>query len=138
MANTFQVDVVSAEKDIYSGQVAMLIASAKMGEVGITPGHAPFISQIKPGEIRVKLENGEEESFFVSGGMLEVQPKLVTVLADTAIRAADIDEAAAVKAKELAEAAAKDASDAVDFAQAQKELAEAVAQLQLIRKFRKK
>src|SRR5512134_3127553 len=103
MAMTLHVDIVSAEAEIFSGTVTMVFAPAEMGEVGIAPRHAPLLTRLKPGEIRVQQADGSEQSFFVSGGMLEVQPHVVTVLADTAIRAHDLDEAAAIQAKERAE-----------------------------------
>ena len=138
MAATMQVDIVSAEAEIFSGEATMLIASAELGEVGIAPGHTPLITRIRPGEIRVQQpEGGEELDVYVSGGILEVQPYVVTVLADTALRAEDIDEAAAQKAKEEAEAALAGKSGEIDFSAVQQQLAEASAQLQLIKKIRK-
>lgn len=138
MAATMQVDIVSAEAEIFSGEATMLIASAELGEVGIAPGHTPLITRIRPGEIRVQQpEGGEELDIYVSGGILEVQPYVVTVLADTALRAEDIDEAAAQKAKEEAEAALAGKSGEIDFSAVQQQLAEASAQLQLIKKIRK-
>ena len=103
--STIRVDIVSAEEEIYSGDVAMVFAPAVMGEVGIAPRHAPLITKLKPGEVRVQTPEGEEQIYYVSGGLLEVQPHRVTVLADTAVRAADIDEAAAKDAMKKAEAA---------------------------------
>jgi len=108
MATTVQVDIVSAEIEIFSGPVEMVFAPAVMGEVGILPGHAPLLTHLKPGEVRVRKTDGEEECFYVSGGILEVQPHIVTVLSDTALRAKDIDEAAATEAKQRAEQALKD------------------------------
>ena len=105
MAMTIHVDIVSAEKEIFSGPAEMVFASAVMGEVGILPRHAPLLTQLRPGQVRIKTPSGEEEFFYVSGGMLEVQPHVVTVLADTAERAKDLDEAAAQQAKERAEQA---------------------------------
>jgi len=140
MAATFRVDIVSAEKEIFSGDAEMIVASAELGEVGIAPGHTPFITRIKPGEIRVKAAGEEEDlAIYVSGGILEVQPYVVTVLSDTALRAEDIDEAAAEAAKSEAEAAlaAGGKSGEVDYAAVQQQLAEASAQLQLIKKLRK-
>lgn len=140
MAATLRVEIVSAEKEIFNGEATMVIASAQMGEVGIAPGHTPFITRIKPGEIRV-LTAGEEEELdiYVSGGILEVQPHVVTVLADTALRVDDIDEAAAEKAKEEAEAAlAGGKPGEIDYGAIQAQLAEASAQLQLIKKLRGK
>ncbi|MCG8381601.1 MAG: F0F1 ATP synthase subunit epsilon [Gammaproteobacteria bacterium] len=137
MSMTMHVDVVSAEKQVYSGPVTMLVAPAEMGEVGIAPRHAPLVTRIKPGEIRVTLSSGEEQSFFVSGGILEVQKSVVTILADTAIRASDIDEAEAIAAKERAEEALREQKDSIDFTQVQRELAEAAARLSLIQKIKK-
>jgi F-type H+-transporting ATPase subunit epsilon len=139
MAMTIHVDIVSAEQAIYSGLAEFVAAPAVMGEVGIYPRHAPLISRLKPGAVRVKVPNQEEEEvIFVSGGILEVQPGVVTVLADTAIRGHDIDEAKALEAKQAAEEAMKDRSSELDYARAQAELAEAIAQLQTIQKLRKK
>jgi F-type H+-transporting ATPase subunit epsilon len=139
MAATMHVDIVSAEEAIYSGEAEFLAAPAQMGEVGIYPGHTPLITRIKPGALRMKIPNqAEEELVFVSGGLLEVQPEVVTILADTAVRGDDLDEAKALEAKKKAEDAMKDRSDKMDFARAQAELAEAVAQLQAIQKLRKR
>jgi F-type H+-transporting ATPase subunit epsilon len=137
MAMTIHVDIVSAEQEIFSGLAEAVFASAEMGEVGIYPRHTPLLTRLKPGEVRVLRDNGTEEQFYVSGGMLEVQPHVVTVLADTASRAADVDEAAALQAKEAAERALKDKSAKRDIAEAQKELAEAMAQLRAIERLRK-
>jgi len=137
MAMTIHVDIVSAEQEIFSGLAEAVFASAVMGEVGIYPRHTPLLTKLKPGEVRVLKSNGEEEQFYVSGGMLEVQPHVVTVLADTAARAADVDEAAALQAKADAERALKDKSAKKDLAEAQKELAEAMAQLRAIERLRK-
>jgi F-type H+-transporting ATPase subunit epsilon len=138
MASTVHVDIVSAEKEIYSGMAEMVFAPAEMGEVGITPRHAPFITRLKPGEVRVKVSETESYPFYVSGGMLEVQPHLVTVLADTAIRAKDIDEAAAIEAKQKAEEALQDKSGKMDYATAQAQLAEAIMQLRTLERLRKR
>jgi F-type H+-transporting ATPase subunit epsilon len=138
MAMTLHVDIVSAEAEIFSGTATMVFAPAELGEVGITPRHAPLLTRLKPGEVRVQSQSGGEESFFVSGGMLEIQPHIVTVLADTAIRAADLDEAKALEAKERAERLLADQSADIDYARAQAELAESVAQLAAIRKLRSK
>lgn len=135
--STIKCDIVSAEKAIYSGDVTMVIASGVAGELGIAPKHAPLITQLKPGQVRVLLEDGSEEDFYVSGGILEVQPYMVSVLADTALRADDIDEAAAIKAKEDAEALLKDKSKRQDLAKVQAELAKAVAQIQAITRLKK-
>ena len=135
---TLHVDIVSAEAEIYSGTVTMVFAPAEMGEVGIAPRHAPMLTKLKPGEVRVQTQQGEELSFFVSGGLLEVQPHVVTVLADTAIRAHDLDEAAALEAKERAEQMLSDKQADIDYARAQAELVESMAQLAAIRKLREK
>jgi len=133
---TIHVDIVSAENEIFSGPAEMVFAPAIMGEVGILPRHAPLLTQLKPGDVRVKLPDGQEEIFYVSGGMLEVQPHVVTVLTDTALRAKDVDEAAALEAKQRAEQAIQDRTSEFEYAKAQAELAEAVAQLQAIQKLR--
>jgi F-type H+-transporting ATPase subunit epsilon len=138
MAMTMHVDIVSAEEEIFSGPAEMLFASGVMGELGILPRHAPLLTQLKPGEIRIKLPGGEEQFYYVSGGMLEIQPHVVTVLADTAVRAKDLDEAAAIQAKERAEQALRDKTSEFEYAKAQAELAEAIAQLQAIKKLRDK
>lgn len=138
MAMTLHVDIVSAEAEIFSGTATMVFAPAEMGEVGISPRHAPLLTRLKPGEVRVQTQGGGEESIFVSGGMLEVQPHVVTVLADTAIRAHDLDEAQALEAKERAEKLLADKGANIDYAKAQAELAESVAQLAAIRKLRSK
>ena len=130
------VDIVSAEGEIFSGAASMVFASAEMGEVGIAPRHAPLLTRLKPGEVRVRKPDGEEQSFFVGSGILEVQPYVVTVMADTAARAADIDEAAAQEAEQRAKAALENASADIDLAKAQAELAEAAARLHLIKKLK--
>ena len=129
-------DIVSAEEEIFSGEAQMVIATGEMGELGIAPRHAPLITRLKPGQVRVQLAGGEEQFFYVSGGMLEVQPNVVTVLADTAIRAKDLDESAARKAKDEAERALSNRTDALEVAQAQAQLAQALAQLQALEKLR--
>jgi F-type H+-transporting ATPase subunit epsilon len=134
---TIHVDIVSAEGEIFSGEAAMVFAPAAMGDIGIAPRHAPLLTTLRPGEVRVQLPTGEEQFFFVGGGAIEVQPHLVTVLADTALRAKDIDEAAAMQAKQRAEEALKDRGDKIDVAKAQVELAMAVAQIKAIEKLRK-
>lgn len=136
MAMEFHVDIVSAEAEIYSGPATMVFAPAEMGEVGIAPRHAPLLTRLVPGEVRVQTQGGEEHSFFVSGGMLEIQPHIVTVLSDVALRAKDIDEAAALQAKENAEKALADRQTDFEYAKAQAELAEAVAQLRTLEKLR--
>ena len=139
MADTVQIDIVSAEESIFSGNAEFIVAPAKMGEVGIYPHHAPMITTLKSGSVRIKLaEKNEEQLIYVSGGILEVQPGHVTVLSDTAIRGYDLDEAKAQAAKKAAEEAMKNKSAEIDFAKAQAELAEAMAQLQAIEKLRKK
>lgn len=138
MAMTMHVDIVSAEAEIFSGTATMVFAPAEMGELGIAPRHTQLLTRLKPGEVRVQDEKGEEQSFYVSGGILEVQPHVVTVLSDTALRAKDIDEAAALQAKEQAEKALADRQSDIDYAKAQLELAEAVAQLRAIKKIRDK
>jgi F-type H+-transporting ATPase subunit epsilon len=137
MAMTIHVDIVSAEADIFSGLAEIVFAPAQKGEIGILPRHAPLLTPLKPGEVRVRKQGGEEESFYVSGGMLEIQPHVVTVLADTARRAKDLDEAAAMEAKQRAEKLLADKQVAIDYARAQAELAEAMAQLQAINRLRK-
>jgi len=138
MAMTMHVDVVSAERSLFSGVVEFLVAPAEMGEVGIYPRHAPLITRIKAGSVRLKLpDRDEEELIYVSGGLLEVQPLMVTILADTAVRGRDLDEVKALEAKQRAEEAMRDRSAAIDYAQAQAELAEAVAQLHAIQRLRK-
>ena len=134
---TIHVDIVSAEGEIFSGEAAMVFAPAAMGDIGIAPRHAPLLTTLRPGEVRVQLPGGEEQFFFVGGGAIEVQPHLVTVLADTALRAKDIDEAAALQAKQRAEEALKDRAGKIDVAEAQAELARAVAQIRAIEKLRK-
>ena len=138
MAMTLHVDIVSAEAEIFSGTATMIFAPAEMGEVGIAPRHTPLLTRLKPGEIRVQTQEGEELSFFVSGGMLEVQPHVVTVLSDTAIRADDLDEAQALEAKERAEKLLADRSADIDYAKAQAELAQSMAQLAAIKKLRER
>lgn len=135
---TLRLDIVSAEREIFSGQVEQVFATGEMGELGIVPGHTPLLTPLKPGNIRAVLPNKEEEIFYVRGGMLEVQPFIVTVLADTVVRAADIDEAAAIEAKERAEKILAEKTSEVDLARASSELAEAVAQVQAARKLKKR
>ncbi|HEY0682385.1 MAG TPA: F0F1 ATP synthase subunit epsilon, partial [Steroidobacter sp.] len=127
----------SAEGQIFSGEAAMVFAPASMGELGIAPRHAPLLTTLKPGEVRVQLPGGEEQLFFVGGGAIEIQPHLVTVLADTALRAKDIDEAAALQAKQRAEEALRDRGSQIELAEAQAELARAVAQIKALEKLRK-
>jgi F-type H+-transporting ATPase subunit epsilon len=139
MVATVHIDVVSAEESIFSGEAEFVAAPAQMGEVGIYPHHAPMITSIKPGALRIKLaDKNEEQLIYISGGILEVQPGVVTVLADTAIRGHDLDEAQANAAKKAAEEAMKNRSSDVDYAKAQAELAEAIAQIQATQKLRQK
>lgn len=139
MALTVHVDVVSAEESIFSGLAEFVVLPGEVGELGIFPGHMPLMTRIRPGAVRIKLQGQErEELIFVAGGILEVQPGLVTVLADTAIRGPDLDEAKAMEAKKKSEEAMVNRSSEIDYARAQAELAEAVAQLQAIQRLRKK
>jgi F-type H+-transporting ATPase subunit epsilon len=138
MANTIHVDIVSAEGQIYSGEATVLFVPGSQGELGIHPRHAPLLTTLTAGEVRVQSEGHEEQSFFVGGGALEIQPHLVTVLADTAVRAHDLDEAAALAAKQRAEDAVRNRSDKVDIAEAQAELVRVLAQLRAIERLRKK
>ena len=133
-----QVELVSAEAEIYSGPATMLIATAEAGELGIYPEHTPLITNLKPGDIRVQTEDGEEQVIYVSGGILEVTPKKVTVLSDTAIRADDLDEATAMEAQKKAEQALKDSKADIDYARAKAELAQAAAQVQALKKMVKR
>jgi F-type H+-transporting ATPase subunit epsilon len=135
---TINVDIVSAEGEIHSGEAAMVFAPAKMGEVGIAPRHAPMLTALKPGEVRVQDVDGNEQSFYITGGMLEVQPKQVTILADTALRGDQLDEAAALAAQHEAEEALKGASEETDVARAQAELAEARARYRAAQKLKGK
>ncbi|MGU9958214.1 MAG: F0F1 ATP synthase subunit epsilon [Arenicellales bacterium WSBS_2016_MAG_OTU3] len=135
---SIQVDIVSAEREIWSGDATMVVATAENGEVGIMPRHTPMITRLKPGEIRVQQADGEEQLFYVSGGILEVQPHIITVLSDTAERAADLDESAALEAQNRAEQAMKDKKSDMDFAKAKAELVQAAAQLATIKKLRQK
>ena len=136
---TLQVDVVSAEEQIFSGEARFVALPGEMGELGIYPRHTPLITRIKPGAVRIqRADNGEEEFVFVAGGILEVQPNTVTVLADTAIRGKDLDEAKATEAKKHAEEAMKNAKSDIDFAKAQGEFAAMAAQIAALRKFRQK
>lgn len=138
MAMTLHVDIVSAEKTLYSGIAEVVIAPGQRGELGIYPRHTPLLTNLKPGSVRIKVPNqAEEELVYVSGGILEVQPHVVTILSDSAIRGGDLDEAKALAAKQAAEEAMRDKSASIDYAQAQAELAQAVAQLAAIKKLRK-
>lgn len=137
MSNTIQVDIVSAEKALFSGRAESVVATAIYGEIGILPNHAPLLAELKPGEVRVNLGD-KTEIFYISGGMLEVQPDCITVLADTGLRAKDIDEAHAVKAKQRAEQILTEKHTDFDYAKARAELAMAAAQLRAIQKLRDK
>ena len=137
MAETIHVDIVSAEGEIFSGPAKMVFAPASQGELGIAPRHAPLLTLLKAGEVRVQTPDGQEQFFFVGGGALEVQPKKVTVLADTALRAKDLDEAAALAAKQRAEEALRDKAGQLEQAEALKELARMNAQLKMIQRLRK-
>ena len=136
MASTVHCSIVSAELEIFSGMVEMVVASGTMGELGLFPGHTPLLSGVKPGPVRLRLAGGEEEIFFASGGYIEVQPTSITILADTAIRADDIDEAAAVEAQQKAERELADNRADIDFGRVSADLAEQAAMLRTIRKFR--
>ncbi|MEY3883463.1 MAG: hypothetical protein RIS87_1028 [Pseudomonadota bacterium] len=138
MANTVHIDVVSAEASIFSGEAEFVVAPASAGEVGIFPHHAPMVTSIKPGALRIKLpDTAQETLIFISGGILEVQPGLITVLADTAVRGHDLDEAKAIAAKEAAMEAMQNRTSDMDYAKAQAELSEALAQIQAIERLRK-
>ncbi len=137
MTSTIRCDIVSAENEIFHGDVQMVVVTGEMGELGIAPGHAPLITRLKPGYVRVTLANGEQQEFYISGGILEVQPQVVSVLSDTAIRAADLDEAKAKSAKEEAERILANRGEAMEIAEAQTRLAEAMAQLQALERLRK-
>jgi len=138
MAKTLQVDIVSAEQEIFSGAADMVIAPGEGGELGILPEHVPLLTRVKPGTVRIKVHGGEEEVIYVSGGMMEVQPDRVTILADTSVRAHDLDEAKAMEAERLAKEAISNRTGAIEIAKAQAELAEAVAQQAAIRKLRER
>ena len=133
MAITVHCDIVSAEEEIYSGLVEMVIAHGNLGDLGIAPGHAPLITDLKPGPIRIVKQGGDEEVFYISGGFLEVQPSMIKVLADTVLRAADMDEAAAKSAVLSAEKALSEKGAEFDYASASNRLAEAVAQLRTVK-----
>ena len=138
MAMTVHCDIVSAEKAIFSGLVELLVAHGSLGDLGIAPGHAQLLTELKPGPVRVILQGGEEQIYYVSGGFLEVQPGLVTILADTAVRAGDVDEAAAIEAQKAAEAALTNKHGEFDYGRAASQLAEAAAQLRTIQALKKK
>lgn len=136
MANTIHLDIVSAESEIFSGTVNAVIAPAIMGDVGIYPQHTPLVTRLKPGEVKIEIEGEEDQYIYVSGGMLEVQPDVVTVLSDTAVRAEDLDENMALQAKQQAEESLADKQSDIDSARALAELAESAAQLRMIEKLR--
>jgi F-type H+-transporting ATPase subunit epsilon len=138
MKHTIHCDIVSAQEEIFSGEASMVFATGSVGELGITPRHAPLITRLKPGPVRVLQPDGEEAFFFVGGGILEVMPHIVTVLADTAVRADDLDEAAAVRAKEEAERELADQTGEIEVAEAQARLLEAAAQLRALQQLRKR
>ncbi|MDE0055254.1 MAG: F0F1 ATP synthase subunit epsilon [Gammaproteobacteria bacterium] len=138
MAATMQCDIVSAEKEIYSGRVTMVIATGTIGELGILPGHAPLLTGIKPGPVTLRFEDGEEDVFFASGGFLEVQPGIVTVLADTALRADDIDEASALESRERAERDLSEQASDFDFSLATAQLADAAGRQRTLEELRKR
>ena len=138
MASTVHCDIVSAEEEIFSGQVEMVVATASLGDLGIAPGHTPLLTELNPGPIRLVADGGEEEVFYISGGFLEVQPSQIKVLADTALRANDMNEAAAAEAKKLAEQELANQSGEFDYSRAATQLAEAAAQLRTLQAIRKK
>lgn len=138
MASTIHCDIVSAEAEIYSGEATMVIVPGEQGDLGVTPRHAPLLTRLRAGEVRVQTPEGGEEHFYVSGGLLEIQPHVVTVLSDTGLRAADLDEAAALEAKAAAERALADKTASMEVAEAQAQLAQAMAQLAALERFRKK
>ncbi|MBD3897008.1 F0F1 ATP synthase subunit epsilon [Halomonas sp. ML-15] len=138
MANSFKCEIVSAEEAVFSGEVEQVVAAGIMGDLGILPGHTPLLTELQPGPVRVTLAGGVEENFYISGGFLEVQPKVVSILADAATRAGDIDEAAAEEAREQALKSFNEKSSELDYTRAAAELAEAVAQLRTIQQLRKK
>ena len=138
MSMTVNCDIVSAEREIFSGSVQLVVASATEGEVGIAYGHAPFLSSLNPGPIRVMTSEGGEEIFYLSGGYIEVQPHSITVLADTALRAGDMDEEAALSAMKAAEDALRDQPSGLDYSRAATQLAEAAAQVRTLKAIRKK
>ena len=137
MASTINVDIVSAEGEIFSGAATMVFVPAVQGDIGIAPRHAPLLTTLKAGEVRVQTPDGEEHGFYVGGGALEIQPQRVTVLADTALRARDLDEAAVLAAKQRAEEALRERGDEISIAEAQAELVRAVAQIKMLERIRK-
>ena len=138
MAMTIHVDIASPEENIFSGAANMVFAPAYLGEVGISPRHSPLLTRLVPGEIRIKTEGGDEKFYYVSGGILEVQPHMVTVLADSVVRARDLDEAAAEESRQRAETALDDHREEVDLAVVEAQLAEAIAQLRVLERYRKR
>ena len=138
MAITVHCDIVSADESLFSGSVKMVVATGSLGVLGITPGHAPLLSDLRPGPVRLVKENGEEEVYYLSGGYLEVQPGSIAILADTAVRAGDIDEAAAAEAVKTAEQAIANQSGEIEYSKAAAMLAEATAQLRTVQTLRKK
>ena len=138
MNSTVQCNIVSADESLFSGSVSMVIATGSLGEMGITPGHAPLLSDLNPGPVRLLIDGGEEEIYYLSGGYIEVQPTSVSILADKAVRAGDIDEAAASEALKLAEQTISNHSGEIDYSKAAAQLAEATAQLRTVEKLRKK
>ncbi|MFZ0219180.1 MAG: F0F1 ATP synthase subunit epsilon [Candidatus Aquirickettsiella sp.] len=138
MTKTMQIEIVSAEVSIFSGEATHVVAMGSLGELGIYPGHTQLLTALKPGQVRIVKPDGEDEILYISGGILEVQPKIITILADTAIRAVDLDELAAIEAKEHAERILSEKQADIDYAKATAELAQAVAQLQIISKLKKK
>jgi len=138
MAMTIHCDIVSAETEIFSGRVTMVSATGSLGELGIMPGHAPLLTGIRPGPVRLKLDDGEEEVYFASGGFLEVQPGVVTILADTAARAEDLDEAAAVEAQHAAERMLQDRTGGIEFSAVAAQLAVAMAQLRTVEELKRR
>ena len=137
-SQTIKLEIVSAEEELFSDDVEMIFAPAEMGDVGITPKHTPLITKLKPGDLRAQISNNETKTFFISGGILEIQPNIVTVLSDTAIRESDLDEERAQAAEESAREAMKNTSSDIALAKAKADLAQAAAQLRLIRKLKKK
>ena len=137
MTTTIRCDIVSAEAEIFHGEATLIVATGEMGELGIAPRHAPLITRLKPGKVVITQANGEKLDFAISGGLLEVQPQVVTILADTAIRAQDIDEASVRKAKEEAERVLAGRGEAMEIAEAQQKMAEVAAQLQALERLRK-
>ncbi len=137
-SQTIKLEIVSAEEELFSDDVEMIFAPAEMGEVGITPKHTPLITKLKPGDLRAQISKNEVKTFFISGGILEIQPNIVTVLSDTAIREADLDEERAKQAEENAKEAMKNTSSDIDLAKAKADLVQAAAQLRLIKKLKKK